>query len=168
MNLQKIKNVITSQKNNWKNVSVDDFTSRQSCRESIENDFLSENDITDRSDEFDDDVDYDEVCNIRADAMIDVLEALSVTQANDYEELIEGLNFSHVCGGCTFNNVNIEAYHVDSHNYKLIRFVTKANGDHVGNIDSLNISKENYNNLNCDDYNQLIRFHAVNDLFYDK
>lgn len=168
LSIEQIKIIIAEQKSKWNMVSIIDFNSRQQCREAIENDFLSENDITDQADEFCEDVDYDEVSNLRTDAMLEVLTRLDVENADDYEDAISGLEFSHFCGGCSYNNVNLEAYLLDKSQYKIVRYVSQANGDRDGNVDTLDISIEAYDKLENDPYNNLVRFQAVNELFHEQ
>ena len=165
LSMKQIKTIIAEQKSNWHNASISDFGSRQRCREAIENDFLSENDISDRVNDFAKDVDYDEVCELRSDAMMDVLQSFDLVNADDYDDAINGLKFSHICGGCFYNNVHIEAYILDELKYRLVRFVSKANGDREGGINTLDIFIADYDKLENDAYNKLVRFQAVNELF---
>ncbi len=165
MNLHEIKEVINEQKENWMHVDMSDFSSREELKSYIEDDFLSENDISDRDSEFDDDVDVSEVQHLREEALIDVLIERELTCVDALEDETAGLEFSHTCGKCTLNNVHLDAYRKDEKTLKIIRYVTEASGNRKGKVDVLEISRDAYEKLDSDIYNSLIRFNAVNELF---
>lgn len=166
MNLNQIKDAIAIQTRAWEAVSPLDYRSNQSLREAIEDDFLSENDITSRSSEFDGDVDYDEVCELRAEAMHDVLHKHDVANANDYEDATDNLEFSHVCGGCSSNNIHLVAYKLDGDNYRILRFSTDEHGNRLAGIQSHDMPVADYHSLDGDDNRSLKRFGAVTSLFF--
>ncbi len=170
LSIQEIKNLLSEQKYNWEHVTILDFFSKKHCKEVIKNDFLLANNITDRFNKFSDDIDYDEVCNLREKAMIEVLASFGFKNSNDYDDAIEGLEFSHICAGCSVNKVTIEAYFLDNTTYKLVRFTTKADGTIDSDIKVLeiSISIDYYNKLESNPDTSLVRFDEVNGLFYDE
>lgn len=165
MNLNQIKDAIATQARDWEAVSPLDYQSNQSFKEAIENEFLSENDITSRSHEFDDDADYVEVCALRADAMHNVLLKHGVLNADDFEDATENLEFSHVCGGSSSNNIHLVAYKVDNDNYRIFRFSTDEYGNRLAGIHSHDMLVTDYDELGGHDFESLERFYAVNSLF---
>lgn len=165
MNLNQIKDAIAIQARAWEAISPSDYLSNQSLREAIEDDFLSENDITSRLSEFDDDVDYDEVCELRADAMHDVLLKHAVLNADDFEDATENLEFSHVCGGCSSNNIHLVAYKVDSDNYRIFRFSTDEYGNRLAGIQSHDMLVTDYDELGGHDFGSLERFYELSASF---
>lgn len=167
MNLNDIKKIIEAQAKAWENVSVSDYLSRQTLREAIEDDFLSENDITSRQNEFDNDVDYQEVCELRAQAMHDMLEKLGVENADDFLEATDGLAFSHFCGGVCEGNTHLKAYLIDDKTYRIILFNTDDYERTQPGVHSLDIPIDEYNKLPGTDYRDLTRFRAVKFLFND-
>jgi hypothetical protein len=76
MNIQEIKDFINDEKNEIMSTDFSKygFESKEEQKKHIEAIFLLVNDITDRREEFDADVDYDEVCEFRSNALFDVLE----------------------------------------------------------------------------------------------
>lgn len=167
MNLNDIKKIIEAQEKSWENTSVSNFLSRQTLKEAIETNFLSEHDITSRQNEFDNDVDYEEVCELRAKAMHDTLEKLGVANADDYEEATDGLVFSHFCGGVYEGNTHLNAYLIDDKTYRIIQFDTDECDRIQARVYSLDIPIDEYNKLPGTEHCDLKRFRAVKFLFND-
>ncbi len=80
---------------------------------------------------------------------------------NSLEHLLE---FSHYCANVIINNVNLEAFYKSGTELRIFRFTTDAVGNKT-NIESIDILSEDYDNLDCDNYDNIVRFNAVNDLF---
>lgn len=76
LTMHEIEQIINKQKEKVMIKAVDWLkggNTKEQVKKFVQNEFLSTNDITDKSEEFEEGVDYDEVCNLRSEAMFDVI-----------------------------------------------------------------------------------------------
>jgi hypothetical protein len=81
-----------------------------------------------------------------------------------YTKLTKDLKFIGFVGGTSLNNWSIERYDLNESEYRLIQYKSDAVGN-MSNVESIDISKEAYENLDHDVYNNLVRFQAASELF---
>jgi len=73
LSMEQIKEIVENQRQKWINTDPKKFSSLEEFKSCLEADFVEVNDISDRRAEFADDVDYDSVCDLRRETMIDLM-----------------------------------------------------------------------------------------------
>ncbi len=82
-----------------------------------------------------------------------------------YEELTHGLKFDGYVSRTSLNNWSIERYELNENEYRLVQYRTSANGE-MSHIDFIEINQDEYHDLDYDEFNGLVRFQAVSELFH--